>query len=345
MPLRRIEDTLQRLRSEYQGMPRLSLTSGDVAQILNLIPTSPVSREGGAMRTVFLVVTLILTLGLGFASAQSADEAALNTRVEGHFAATAKGDATADAACYTENAVRALGTNVVAGRANIEKAVRVQAPEAKHHRVLADYDAYGSVSPDGRFVSRLDWTDGANIVVRDLRTGERRQLTDSGRNSEGRAWLSAISPDAKQVAYGWTSWQEDWAELRVVGLDGSPPRVLYRDETIRWVNAHGWSPDGSQILTMLSTGGTRQIALVSVIDGSVRVLKSVDHRLGRTMSFSPDGQYIAYDHPVQGALMWSSQHLNRYVVRKQWRCWDGRNAYSRCAADARRTTDCTSAHQ
>ena len=46
-----------------------------------------------------------------------------------------------------------------------------------------------------------------------------------------------------------------------------------------------------------------------------------------------------------GALMWSSQHLNRYVVRKQWRCWDGRNAYSRCAADARRTTDCTSAHQ
>jgi len=165
--------------------------------------------------------------------------------------------------------------------------------------VLADYDAYGSVSPDGRFVSRLDWTAGANIVVRDLRTGERRQLTDSGWDSEGRAWLSAISPDAKQVAYGWTSWQMDWAELRIAGLDGSPPRVLFRDETIRVVNPHGWSPDGSQILTMLATGGTRQIALVSVIDGSVRVLKSVDHRLGNTMSFSPDGQYIAYDHPVQ----------------------------------------------
>ena len=249
------------------------------------------------MRTVFLVVTLILTPG--FASAQSADEAAINTPVEGHVAATAKGDATTDAAYDTENGVRTLGTNVVGGRANIEKAVRVQAPEAKHHRVLADYDAFGSVSADGRFVSRLDWTDGANIVVRDLRTGERRQLTDSGRNSEGRAWLSAISPDAKQVAYGWTSWQQDWAELRIVGLDGSPPRVLYRDETIRWVNAHGWSPDGSQILTMLSTGGTRQIALVSVVDGSVRVLTSVDHRLGKTMSFSPDGQYIAYDRPVQ----------------------------------------------
>ncbi len=177
--------------------------------------------------------------------------------------------------------------------------VRVQELEAKHHRV-ADYDAYGSVSPDGQFVSSLDWTAGANIVVRDLRTGEKRQLTDSGWDSEGRAWLSTISPDAKHVAYGWTSWQRDWAELRIVGLDGSPPRVLYRDETIQWVDPHGWSPDGSQILTMLSTGGTGQIALVSVVDGSVRVLKSVD-RLGspRTMSFSPDGQYIAYDHPVQ----------------------------------------------
>ncbi len=173
-------------------------------------------------------------------------------------------------------------------------------PEPKHHRVLADYDAYGSVSPDGRFVSRLDWTAGANIVVRDLRTGEQRQLTDSGWDSEGRAWLSAISPDAKHVAYGWTSWQRDWAELRIFGLDGSPPRVLYRDETIQWVNPYGWSPDGSQILTMLSTGGTGQISLVSVVDGSVRVLKSID-RLGspRTMSFSPDGRYIAYDHPVQ----------------------------------------------
>ena len=48
---------------------------------------------------------------------------------------------------------------------------------------------------------------------------------------------------------------------------------------------------------------------------------------------------------LNGVLMWSSQHSNRCVVRKQWRCWDGRSTYSRCAADARRTTRCTSAHQ
>ncbi len=38
MAPRRIAGTLQRLRSEYEGMPRLSLTPGQVAQILNVDP-------------------------------------------------------------------------------------------------------------------------------------------------------------------------------------------------------------------------------------------------------------------------------------------------------------------
>ena len=75
------------------------------------------------MRTVFLVLTLILTLGLGVASAQTADEAAVNISVEGYFAAIAKGDVMALAASYTEDGVRAIGTNIAAGRANIEKAL------------------------------------------------------------------------------------------------------------------------------------------------------------------------------------------------------------------------------
>ena len=69
------------------------------------------------MRTVFLVMTLILTLGLGVASAQSAEEAAINTHIAGYFAALAEGDATAATACFTENGVRAIGTNIAAGRA------------------------------------------------------------------------------------------------------------------------------------------------------------------------------------------------------------------------------------
>ena len=55
----------------------------------------------------------------GVASAQSADETAINTRIEGYFAASG----TAAAAYFTENGVRAFGTNVVVGRANIEKSM------------------------------------------------------------------------------------------------------------------------------------------------------------------------------------------------------------------------------
>ena len=74
------------------------------------------------MRTVFLMMTLILTLGLGVAAIQSAEEAAINTRIEGYFAALAKADMEGYLAFYTENAVRALGTNIVVGRANIAQA-------------------------------------------------------------------------------------------------------------------------------------------------------------------------------------------------------------------------------
>ena len=75
------------------------------------------------MRTVVLAVTLVLTLGVGLASAQSADEAAINARVEGLYAALAKGDAKAYAASWQENAVRALETDITVGRANIEKVI------------------------------------------------------------------------------------------------------------------------------------------------------------------------------------------------------------------------------
>jgi Tol biopolymer transport system component len=40
---------------------------------------------------------------------------------------------------------------------------------------------------------------------------------------------------------------------------------------------------------------TAQIGLVSVVDGALRVLKSVDWRGASKLAFSPDGKYLAYD--------------------------------------------------
>ncbi len=75
------------------------------------------------MRIVFLVMALILTLGLGLASAQSADEAAVNSLIDGYYAALNSGDMEAYAASFREDGVRAIGTNITVGRANIEKAM------------------------------------------------------------------------------------------------------------------------------------------------------------------------------------------------------------------------------
>lgn len=53
------------------------------------------------------------------------DEAAIEKLIEGLSAAEAQGDARAVAAYFTENAVLAQGTAVIAGRLNIEQAMSV----------------------------------------------------------------------------------------------------------------------------------------------------------------------------------------------------------------------------
>ena len=59
-----------------------------------------------------------------------------------------------------------------------------------------------------------------------------------------------------------------------------------------------WSPDGKWIAVhVVRKDGPGEISLLSVQDGSLRVLKSVDFKPLR-MFFSPDGQYLAYDLPT-----------------------------------------------
>ena len=163
----------------------------------------------------------------------------------------------------------------------------------------ADLDVMeGSVSPDGRYLSYVDWTTG-DLSLRDLVSGKMRHLTNNTESS-GNAFFSAISPDGKQVAYQW--YKDDSADLRLVGLDGSAPRILFSNKETAALPTD-WSPDGKYVLaTMLKGIGNQlqpQIALISVPDGSVRVLKTFDRMFPGKMRFSPDGRYIAYDYPPQ----------------------------------------------
>ena len=161
----------------------------------------------------------------------------------------------------------------------------------------------GTVTPDGRYLSFVDWTTGGDIAVRDLTTGENRRLT--GTAGPGYAFGSAISLDGQQIAYVWWDFTSEppFADLRVASVtpagDLVKPRVLYRNEDVYSIEPRDWSPDGKLVLaTFTRNDRTTQIVLVSTTDGSVLVLKTLDWRLPVKMSFSPDGQYIVYDFPT-----------------------------------------------
>jgi len=160
----------------------------------------------------------------------------------------------------------------------------------------------GNPSPDGSNFAFTDW-DSGNLAIYEVATGNKRYLTKEG------SWIlnhfqyvenSTWSPDGKQIVYDW--WNESGSiELRLIGIDGSNPRTLYKNEEWIWVQTFDWSNDGKQILACFQRKDhTRQIVLVSAENGSVRVLKTL---LGKNwmenMSFSPDGRYIVYDYPSE----------------------------------------------
>jgi Tol biopolymer transport system component len=153
-------------------------------------------------------------------------------------------------------------------------------------------------------MSFAGWS-AANLMVRDLTTGKDRYVTDEGiwDDNEQFAEYSVWSPDSKQIAYVWFKIDRGY-QLRIVGLDGSEPRVLYENKQLRRLRPHEWSQDGKSILAVLhySKGDTRDIVLVSVADGSVKVLKSFESFWPIKMSLAPDGRYLVYDHKASGDI-------------------------------------------
>ena len=164
-----------------------------------------------------------------------------------------------------------------------------------------DADGFGTISPDGRFLTYTDWDNGGSLALRDLTTGTNHRLTSGGSTQ-----YSAISKDGRQVAYEWM--ESDPAtnarhyELRIARLQQtaiSEPRSLLRNEDVTGAVPFDWSRDGKWIAVSLRRkGGTNQLGLVGVGDGSLRVLKTIDWKEPTKIFFSPDGRHIAYDLPV-----------------------------------------------
>ncbi len=162
----------------------------------------------------------------------------------------------------------------------------------------------GTISPDGRYLSTVNWDKG-NLALYDFKSGENRDLTDEGTWKKPNQFcdVSIWSPDSRQIAYYWID-RGTGSHLRIVGLDGSKPRTIASSSTVQ---GHApfplaWSQDGEYILALhgredasLEQGHEDHIVLVSVADGSTRVLKKLGKQHTRYMSLSPDGRYVVYE--------------------------------------------------
>jgi Tol biopolymer transport system component len=165
-------------------------------------------------------------------------------------------------------------------------------PEMSVRRVWVgrEVDNEGQVSPDGHFLSFTDWETG-DLAIHDLATGQNRRITSKGSWAASPEWaeLSVVSPDSKQIGYTWYNRNGSY-DLRVIGIDGSKPRVLYTNkEQLFHISPEAWTPDGKHILAeIVRSSGNREMVLIGIGDGSVQVVKYPGG------AFSPDGRFIAY---------------------------------------------------
>jgi Tol biopolymer transport system component len=120
----------------------------------------------------------------------------------------------------------------------------------------------------------------------------------------GRPRWAAFSTDGNLLAYSWDkgSQNRDW-EVRLVDLR-SPgvPKFRTLVDNGASISPDDFSPDGKSIAVFVShKDRTAHIGLLSVADGSVRVIKAVPYGFDVNLRFSPDGRYLAYDFGVDEA--------------------------------------------
>ncbi len=155
------------------------------------------------------------------------------------------------------------------------------------------YDGWlGAVSPDGKYVSIVDWETN-DLAIRNLTSGEKQRLTDQNKE-EGYPLFSTWSPDGKRIVYDW--WHgNSFVDLRIIGIEEKKPYTVYENEIIKQAWPLDWFPDNEKILIALSKDGVnRECAVLSLKDNTIHV---IGKKMGDRNCISPDGRYIAYDVP------------------------------------------------
>jgi len=162
------------------------------------------------------------------------------------------------------------------------------------------YDGWlGAVSPDGKYVSIVDWETN-DLAIRDLSTGKKQRLTDQ-KKEEGYPLFSRWSPDGKKIVYDW--WNRSFEDLRIIDIEEKRIRTVF-NKAEAW--PFDWCPDGGHILIGYVDNGIK-LALLSLKDGTVKDIKKGWQQMNARIS--PDGRFVAYNKPQKG----SSSEYDVYI--------------------------------
>ena len=157
------------------------------------------------------------------------------------------------------------------------------------------YDTMGSPSPDGRYMSFVNWNVPC-LGIYEFKTEKSRDITSTKGTWEGdEVWAesSIWSPDGKKLAYVW--YGRDYVSIRTVGIDSSEPVEIFGDNNLIYCHPNSWSADGKYILAVLCHKDRgHEIVLISIDDLSVRSLKKLKPGHHPWTSLSPDGKYVSY---------------------------------------------------
>jgi len=155
--------------------------------------------------------------------------------------------------------------------------------------------AFGALSPDGSFISYVDWASG-NLAVHDLDHGVDRFITDLNpvlRHGAGSS--SVVSPDGERIAYTWYTPATGY-EVRTVGVDGADDRTLMSGWTLpRHIELEDWSADGRDLLaTAYVDESTHDLALIDTRSGTIYIAARLGDTAPEHPRLSPNGRWIAY---------------------------------------------------
>lgn len=196
------------------------------------------------------------------------------------------------------------------------------------HRILAEASKIGNVlTADGKYIRNLDENTG-DILQFEISSGDTARIKNKSKWSEKEKSFQDVvfSHDGKQIVYNIEVFDPEtkcWGyPLQIRNLDGSNLRTLYDKKGSYYLRPLDWSPDEGSILVFLSHKNVIELALISIADSSLHVIKNISPgwQQFQTAKFSPNGKFIAMNKMLGGntpnsdLLLITADGRNEYVV-------------------------------